>query len=192
MKDADAMLKACELASSCTPTARAFNVGAVLTDAQGRMLATGFSRELEGNTHAEECCLLKLERGECPPRLRATGPGPRPRVIDLSHCSLAADGRLAEARGGTMFSSMEPCSVRLSGNRACTDRCIEAKLARVVLAIKEPGTFVKCEGVDKLRASGVEVVIWEDEACAALAAAANSHLLAEDSSEAAAPSAGEP
>ena len=78
-----------------------------------------------------------------------------------------------------MFSSMEPCSVRLSGNRPCTDRCIEAGVARVVLAIKEPSTFVKCEGVDKLREHGVAVVVWEDEACTALAAAANAHLLKE-------------
>ncbi|KAA0171149.1 hypothetical protein FNF28_00916 [Cafeteria roenbergensis] len=151
LDDESAMLRACELASCCEPVDRAFNVGAVLTSAAGEVLATGFSRELEGNTHAEECCFIKLEK----------------------------EGRLAEARGGTMFSSMEPCSVRLSGERPCTDRCLEAGVARVVLAIEEPANFVTCEGVAKLRAGGLTVVRWEDERCAAMAAAANAHLSAE-------------
>lgn len=64
LTDKDAIMQACRLAHSCVPVARAFNVGAVLTDGAGRLLTTGFSRELPGNTHAEECCLLKLEAGE--------------------------------------------------------------------------------------------------------------------------------
>lgn len=62
--DADAIMQACRLAHSCVPVERAFNVGAVLTDRHGHILATGFSRELPGNTHAEECCLMKLEAGK--------------------------------------------------------------------------------------------------------------------------------
>ena len=31
-----------------------------LDNYSSKLLATGYSRELEGNTHAEECCLLKI------------------------------------------------------------------------------------------------------------------------------------
>ncbi|KAJ3042987.1 DRAP deaminase [Rhizophlyctis rosea] len=41
------------------PIQTAYCVGALLTK-EFQILATGYSRELPGNTHAEECCLLKL------------------------------------------------------------------------------------------------------------------------------------
>ncbi|KAJ1569865.1 DRAP deaminase, partial [Nowakowskiella sp. JEL0078] len=42
------------------PVPQAYCVGAVLVDEHANILSTGFSRELPGNTHAEEVCLLKL------------------------------------------------------------------------------------------------------------------------------------
>lgn len=75
-----------------------------------------------------------------------------------------------------MFTSMEPCSKRLSGKTPCTVRCIEAKVARVVLAIKEPDTFVRCEGTQQLQDAGIQVVVWTDEALTDRAASANAHL----------------
>lgn len=48
-------------AKKCKTVDSAFDVGAVLVAADGKtIIAKGFSRELPGNTHAEECCLLKL------------------------------------------------------------------------------------------------------------------------------------
>ncbi|KNE56248.1 hypothetical protein AMAG_02082 [Allomyces macrogynus ATCC 38327] len=92
------------------------------------VLATGFSRELPGNTHAEEVCLLKLPVG-----------------TDLAGC--------------TMYTTMEPCSTRLSGRPSCTGRVLDAKVPRVVMGIVEPADlFVKCTGADTLRERGVEVV----------------------------------
>ncbi|KAJ3369064.1 DRAP deaminase [Allomyces arbusculus] len=92
------------------------------------VLATGFSRELPGNTHAEEVCLLKL-----------------PPAIDLAGC--------------TLYTTMEPCSTRLSGRPSCTGRVLDAKVPRVVMGIVEPADlFVQCTGADTLRERGVEVV----------------------------------
>jgi pyrimidine deaminase RibD-like protein len=58
------MEMAIECANKCVPVESAFNVGAVLVDSNGVVLSTGYSRELPGNTHAEECCLLKLSNLE--------------------------------------------------------------------------------------------------------------------------------
>ncbi|KAJ3366944.1 DRAP deaminase [Allomyces javanicus] len=92
------------------------------------VLATGYSRELPGNTHAEEVCLLKLPSG-----------------MDLAGC--------------TLYTTMEPCSTRLSGRPSCTGRVLDAKVPRVVMGIVEPADlFVQCTGADTLRERGVEVV----------------------------------
>ncbi|KAI8391049.1 uncharacterized protein BYT42DRAFT_489275 [Radiomyces spectabilis] len=64
---------------------------------------------------------------------------------------------------------MEPCSVRLSKNRPCTDRLIEAKIARVVMGVREPPNLVNCTGVSLLEQHGikVEIVPNVEEACLA-------------------------
>jgi pyrimidine deaminase RibD-like protein len=60
--DKEFMRLAIQEANRCIPSEGAFSVGAVLV-LQGDILATGYSREIEGNTHAEECCFLKVS--EC-------------------------------------------------------------------------------------------------------------------------------
>lgn len=120
------MRVACALAARCAPAATAYNVGAVLVGENGQVLATGYSRELPGNTHAEECALRKA--GDVP------------------------------VAGATLYTTMEPCSRRLSGNVPCTRRIVDAGIARVVLAILEPPRFVAdCTGVVDLRAAGIVV-----------------------------------
>lgn len=56
--DAKFMKLAIEQAKQCINSTGAYNVGAVTTY-QGNLQQTGYSRELPGNTHAEECCLMK-------------------------------------------------------------------------------------------------------------------------------------
>lgn len=148
---------ACRLASQCAPVESAYNVGALIVAADGAtVLATGFSRELPGNTHAEEVALAKLRGG---------GGG-----------SGGDDKPLPALRGATLYSSMEPCSVRLSGKAPCAQRIIAAGVGRVVMAIAEPPHFVTCTGVSTLRAAGIEVVVAGDAECEALARQANAHI----------------
>jgi pyrimidine deaminase RibD-like protein len=131
-------------AQKCIPVEGAYCVGAVLVSSTGELLTTGFSRELPGNTHAEQCCLDKLSN-------------------------------LASAAGGTMYTTMEPCSVRLSGNRPCVSRVIEAKIARVVMGVPEPENLVVCEGRRQLTEKGIVVDTlegYEDECLAP-----NRHIL---------------
>jgi diaminohydroxyphosphoribosylaminopyrimidine deaminase / 5-amino-6-(5-phosphoribosylamino)uracil reductase len=53
------LLRAIELSRYCQPSATAFSVGAVLVAADGSVLSTGFSRELDPADHAEEVALAR-------------------------------------------------------------------------------------------------------------------------------------
>lgn len=117
-------------AGKCTPTPSAFCVGAVLvsaSDGSYQLLSTGYSRELEGNTHAEACAIDKLE--------------------DVD-----------QLKDADIYTTMEPCSVRLSGNTTCCERLLAVGVKRVFLGTREPDEFVVCEGIAKLRQAGVEVI----------------------------------
>jgi diaminohydroxyphosphoribosylaminopyrimidine deaminase / 5-amino-6-(5-phosphoribosylamino)uracil reductase len=52
--------QAIELSRRCPPSKTAFSVGAVVVDARGAVLATGYSRESDPHDHAEEAALAKL------------------------------------------------------------------------------------------------------------------------------------
>ncbi|RBO91691.1 dihydrofolate reductase family protein [Nocardia puris] len=131
--------RAIELAHRCPPSDTAFSVGAVIV-ADGAEIATGYSRETDAKVHAEEAALNKLD---------------------------PKDRRLERA---TLYSTLEPCSKRGTADRLpCTDRILEAGIRRVVIAWREPATFVEnCVGVEKLREHGVEVVELSDLAEAAM------------------------
>lgn len=118
-------------AQKCVATPTAYCVGAILTTSSGAILATGYSRELPGNTHAEQCCLEKL----------------------------AAQG-VELPEDAALYTTMEPCSERLSGNAPCVDRIIAAgKIKTVYVGVREPDKFVKVNvGLQKLREAGVKYV----------------------------------
>jgi diaminohydroxyphosphoribosylaminopyrimidine deaminase/5-amino-6-(5-phosphoribosylamino)uracil reductase len=52
--------QAIELSRRCPPSDAAFSVGAVIVDAGGAVLATGFSRECDPHDHAEEAAMAKV------------------------------------------------------------------------------------------------------------------------------------
>lgn len=58
-RDHRRLREAIELAEKCPPSAT-FRVGAVITDAEDRVLATGYSGETDPHDHAEEIALAKL------------------------------------------------------------------------------------------------------------------------------------
>lgn len=137
------------LARLCPPATGAFSVGAVVVGPDGVELAHGYSRETDAKVHAEESALNKLgdTPGDPPPLARAT-----------------------------VYSTLEPCSERGSADRApCTDRILDAGIRRVVIAWREPATFVEnCVGVRRLREHGIEVVELSDLAEEAMSM--NRHL----------------
>lgn len=122
------MRKAIELSRLCPPSTTAFSVGAVIVDADGQEMATGYSRETDAHVHAEESALAKLPAG---------------------------DSRLT---GATIYSTLEPCSERKSRPIPCAELIVQAGLRRVVIAWREPDLFVSgCTGVELMESSGIEV-----------------------------------
>ncbi|VDB85887.1 unnamed protein product [Peniophora sp. CBMAI 1063] len=148
-------------AAKCEPTPTAFCVGCVLvtrTPSEPKVLSTGYSRELPGNTHAEANALAKA---------RSMTPG------ELAQFpSQNIDNLLREA---DCYTTLEPCSVRTSGLAPCADALVAAKIRRCIIGVGEPDDFVKCEGAQRLTDAGIEV-IWVkglEEEC--LAAARRGH-----------------
>ena len=128
----DFMLQAVECAFQSTPVDTAYCVGCVIVK-NGEVISTGFSRELPGNTHAEESAIKKLEK------------------------------KNISAEGCDLYSTMEPCSKRLSGNEPCAKRIIENNLKRVFVGVLEPANFVNCTGVQQLVDAGIEVIAVQAE-----------------------------
>lgn len=194
MKSCDAemafMRLAVEAGRKCHPVESAYNVGAVLTKVESTgiesLLASGFSRQLPGNTHAEECALLNLSLSQKSSKNGTTDEEKHETLNDHRHTSNAEylmelrkeeDCARGLAKECILYTTMEPCSKRLSGNRCCTSRIIAAGISRVVVGVKEPPTFVDCEGSGLLKEAGVEVVYIEDEQMIQDCKNLNAHLL---------------
>ncbi|KDN51332.1 PAP2-domain-containing protein [Tilletiaria anomala UBC 951] len=179
------MLHALRLANKCEPTQTAFCVGCIITAPSLReTLATGYSRELEGNTHAEQCALDKLQR----------------ELIFVAENEAEAAAEIAEELALDLYTTMEPCSERISGATPCVQRILEFNhqrryavwtvgadadaqrcspqpqqsqqvrhpqrcskfvrlhVARVFQGVSEPDDFVQeCQGARMLREQGISV-----------------------------------
>lgn len=140
--------------AKCEPSSTAFCVGCVLTahwpldSPESVLIATGFSRELTGNTHAEANALAKF-RALSQQDIAALFPSADP-------SSLSAEKILATA---DVYTTLEPCSIRTSGLAPCADALISARVKRCYIGVGEPADFVNCEGAQKLKEAGIEV-IW--------------------------------
>ncbi|KAI5956521.1 RIB2 [Candida jiufengensis] len=103
-------------ARKCGETQTQYNVGCVLV-LNGEILSTGYSRELEGNTHAEQNALEKY---------------------------FLVSGSKDVPPGTELYTTMEPCSLRLSGNLPCVDRIINLpNIKSVFVGVVEPDVFVQ-------------------------------------------------
>jgi len=129
------------------PAPTKFNVGAVLVDGDtGRILSTGYTSELlselpsdGGTIHAEHCCLIKVAENHNIPEQRLGDVLPTNTVL---------------------YTTMEPCNERLSGQRSCVDRLLEFKdsIRVVYFGISEPGILVLSDdGRRRLEDAGIEV-----------------------------------
>lgn len=145
------MTYALERARLCPPASSKFSVGAVLVDAdKNDILATGYSLELPrdshgepGSTHAEQCCFIKVAQKHNLPEERIAEVLPENTVL---------------------YTTMEPCNKRLSGNRTCVERILRLNgaIKVVFVGIKEPEVFVgENAGRKRLEGAGVVVEVVE-------------------------------
>ncbi len=76
------------------------------------------------------------------------------------HAEESALEKLAgHAQGATVYSTMEPCSRRVSRPNPCAQLIIQSGASKVVYGCDEPPHFVAdCKGVELLRDAGIEVV----------------------------------
>ncbi|KFH45412.1 Bifunctional protein-like protein [Hapsidospora chrysogenum ATCC 11550] len=137
----ETMRHALSLARNSPPKPTNFRVGAVIMRlADSHVSAEGYTLELPGNTHAEECCLLKLAEQH------ATSEEQLAEVMDAPHA---------------LYTTMEPCYKRLSGKLPCVERVLRQKawIKTVYVGVQEPETFVgQNPGRKMLEDAGVEVV----------------------------------
>ncbi|RAK88060.1 DRAP deaminase [Aspergillus costaricaensis CBS 115574] len=133
------------------PAPTKFCVGAVLVDAdKNEILSTGYSMELPGdrpgdpgNTHAEHCCFIKVAEQHIIPEDQIGKVLPRNTVL---------------------YTTMEPCNRRLSGNRTCVERILQLgdAIKVVYVGIKEPEKFIgENAGRKRLEEAGVVVQLVE-------------------------------
>ena len=109
-------------------------VGAVLTDADGQIIAEGW-HEKYGEGHAEVNCFrnyeLKIKNSELS-------------AVNLKEC--------------TLFVSLEPCS-HYGKTPPCAKLIIEKGVGRVVVGMLDPNPLVAGKGVQMLRDAGIEVIV---------------------------------
>ena len=77
----------------------------------------------------------------------------------------AIDKAGLEARGGTLYVNLEPCS-HFGNNPPCADRIINAGIKKVFVAMKDPNPLVNGRGIKKMIRHGIKVQVGllEDEA----------------------------
>ncbi len=80
----------------------------------------------------------------------------------LDHAEVAALRQVPDARGATLYVTLEPCC-SYGRTPPCTTTLIEAGLARVVVGAIDPSAQVDGKGVAQLRAVGIEVAVAEGD-----------------------------
>jgi len=142
--DVDYMRYALNLARKSPPAPTNYCVGALLVDADKKTtLATGYTLECEGNTHAEQCCFRKLAAEH-----------------NVSEQNLGDIGILPANM--VLYTTVEPCYKRLSGNIPCVQRILQLGKAikTVYVGVKEPEKFVgQNTGRKQLEDAGIKVVL---------------------------------
>jgi diaminohydroxyphosphoribosylaminopyrimidine deaminase/5-amino-6-(5-phosphoribosylamino)uracil reductase len=73
-----------------------------------------------------------------------------------NHAEIEALRAAEDATGATAYVTLEPCSHQ-GRTGPCADALIEAGVSRVVVAMRDPNPLVGGEGLEKLRAAGVQV-----------------------------------
>lgn len=82
----------------------------------------------------------------------ATGDGGRPHAEQLALTDLP----IGAASGGTAYVTLEPCRERSSGEPSCSQRLLDADIAKVYIATRDPHPLGS-GGATRLREAGIQV-----------------------------------
>ncbi|MEM1391498.1 MAG: deaminase [Pseudomonadota bacterium] len=82
----------------------------------------------------------------------ATGDGGRPHAEQMALESLS----LEQTQGATAYVTLEPCHQRSTGEASCSTRLIDAKVARVVVAARDPHPQGRL-GLNRMQDAGIDV-----------------------------------
>lgn len=72
--------------------------------------------------------------------------------------------RGVDARGATAYLTLEPCAHRSTGSASCSELLVQAGVARVVIATRDPHPNAAEVGIERLRVAGIAVEIGVCEA----------------------------
>lgn len=132
------MLKALSVAENCRDI-EWYGVGCVIIGPNDEVLSTGYTGELQESDgkyrHAEDIAIEKALSNN----------------VDLNNV--------------TLYSTLEPCSIRASAKTPCVRHIIQNGIKKVVIGAKEPyepALGIVCNGTNELSESGVEVIFLSD------------------------------
>ncbi len=118
----------------------------------GRALALArLNQGLTGKNPSVGCILLDTDGHIV--GAGVTGAGGRPHAEEI-----ALDEAAGRAKGGNAYVTLEPCRERSTGAASCSNRLVDAGIARVVVAIEDPHPTAR-DGIRILRDAGVRVDI---------------------------------
>ncbi len=131
--------------------------------------AVELARAVEGRTSPNPPVGAVLVRNDVVVGEGSTQPpgGPHAEIM-----AMHAAGELA--RGSTLYVTLEPCS-HWGRTPPCADALIQAGVSSVHAALLDPNPRVSGQGVERLRAHGIEVIVGENSTEAAELIAAHSH-----------------
>ena len=118
-----------------------------------RAIALGEEARGQSAPNPNVGCLIVSASGRIVGR-GATAQGGRPHAEAVA---LAEAGK--RTAGSTVYVTLEPCAHESDRGPACTDLLLDAKLARLVVGLKDPDPRTAGKGIRRLRRAGIEVTL---------------------------------